>query len=65
MDFKLVSDYAPMGDQPEAIAQLVGSIRHGSKHNTLLGVTRRAVPSISALKKSRLPAVGMRPLFSA
>ena len=28
-----------MGDQPEAIAQLVGSIRHGSKHNTLLGVT--------------------------
>ena len=39
MDFKLVSDYAPMGDQPEAIAQLVGSIRHGSKHNTLRGVT--------------------------
>ena len=39
MDFKLVSDYALMGDQPEAIAQLVGSIRHGSKHNTLLGVT--------------------------
>ena len=35
----MVSDYAPMGDQPEAIAQLVGSIRHGSKHNTLLGVT--------------------------
>ena len=39
MDFKLVSDYAPTGDQPEAIAQLVGSIEHGSKHNTLLGVT--------------------------
>lgn len=39
MDFKLVSDYAPMGDQPEAITQLVSSIEHGSKHNTLLGVT--------------------------
>ena len=39
MDFKLVSDYAPMGDQPEAIEQLVSSIEHGSKHNTLLGVT--------------------------
>ena len=39
MDFKLVSDYAPMGDQPEAIGQLVISIEHGSKHNTLLGVT--------------------------
>jgi len=31
MDFKLVSDYAPMGDQPEAIGQLVSSIEHGSK----------------------------------
>ena len=39
MDFKLVSNYAPMGDQPEAIGELVGAIRRGSKHNTLLGVT--------------------------
>ncbi len=39
MEFKLVSDYAPMGDQPEAIAQLVDSIRQGSQHNVLLGVT--------------------------
>ena len=28
-----------MGDQPEAIRQLVAAIRHGSPHNTLLGVT--------------------------
>ena len=39
MNFKLVSDYAPTGDQPEAIAQLLDSIEQGSKHNTLLGVT--------------------------
>ena len=39
MDFKLVSDYAPTGDQPEAIAQLIGSIESGARHNTLLGVT--------------------------
>ena len=39
MDFKLVSDYAPMGDQPEAIAQLVDAVRSGSRHNTLMGVT--------------------------
>ena len=39
MDFKLVSDYAPMGDQPEAIAQLVDAVQSGSRHNTLLGVT--------------------------
>lgn len=39
MDFKLVSDYRPTGDQPEAIEQLVSSLRGHSRHNTLLGVT--------------------------
>ncbi|MDE5708478.1 MAG: DEAD/DEAH box helicase family protein, partial [Alistipes sp.] len=39
MDFKLVSEYAPTGDQPEAIARLLGAIRDGSQHNTLLGIT--------------------------
>ena len=39
MDFKLVSDYKPTGDQPEAIAELVRSINGHSRHNTLLGVT--------------------------
>ncbi|MBD5779352.1 excinuclease ABC subunit UvrB [Pelagicoccus sp. NFK12] len=37
--FKLNSDYKPMGDQPEAIASLLGSIRAGNKFQTLLGVT--------------------------
>ncbi|MGN0043652.1 excinuclease ABC subunit UvrB [Alistipes indistinctus] len=39
MDFKLVSDYKPTGDQPEAIEQLVSSLRGHGRHNTLLGVT--------------------------
>ena len=39
MDFKLVSDYAPMGDQPEAIEQLVDAIRSHTPHTTLMGVT--------------------------
>lgn len=39
MDFKLVSDYQPTGDQPEAIEELVRSIEGGQPHNTLLGVT--------------------------
>ncbi len=39
MDFNLVSEYKPTGDQPEAIAELVSSIRADSRHNTLLGVT--------------------------
>lgn len=39
MDFKLVSDYKPTGDQPEAIEELIRSINGHSRHNTLLGVT--------------------------
>lgn len=39
MDFKLVSDYQPTGDQPEAIEDLISSIKGHSRHNTLLGVT--------------------------
>ena len=39
MKFQLVSDYAPMGDQPEAIAQLVEGVRNGVPAQTLLGVT--------------------------
>ena len=34
-----MSEYAPTGDQPEAIAQLVESIERGVGHNTLMGVT--------------------------
>jgi excinuclease ABC subunit B len=37
--FELVSDFQPQGDQPEAIAKLVESIRSGQKHQTLLGAT--------------------------
>lgn len=39
MEFRLVSDYTPRGDQPQAIAQLVEGIRRGEKHQVLLGVT--------------------------
>ncbi len=37
--FKLVSDFKPQGDQPEAIAKLVNSVNDGEKFQTLLGVT--------------------------
>lgn len=39
MDFELVSDYSPTGDQPEAIAQLTEGVLHGVPAQTLLGVT--------------------------
>ncbi|MGK9168156.1 excinuclease ABC subunit UvrB [Inquilinus limosus] len=37
--FKLVSDYKPAGDQPTAIAELVGGLERGERDQVLLGVT--------------------------
>ncbi|SET55277.1 Excinuclease ABC subunit B [Lacrimispora sphenoides] len=39
MDFMLHSEYAPTGDQPEAIDQLVKGFKEGNQFQTLLGVT--------------------------
>lgn len=39
MEFKLYSDYAPTGDQPQAIDRLAEGILNGEKHQTLMGVT--------------------------
>ena len=38
-DFKLVSNFQPSGDQPEAINELVDGIKNKLNHQTLLGVT--------------------------
>lgn len=39
MEFKLVSDFTPTGDQPEAIVQLTEGLTAGVPFQTLLGVT--------------------------
>ncbi|MBQ5509350.1 MAG: DEAD/DEAH box helicase family protein, partial [Muribaculaceae bacterium] len=39
MDFKLHSQYAPTGDQPQAIKELVDGVNSGMPYQTLLGVT--------------------------
>lgn len=39
MQFNLISEYKPMGDQPEAIKQLVEGINANTKSQVLLGVT--------------------------
>lgn len=39
MDFRLISDFSPTGDQPEAIEQLSQGIFNNEKYQTLLGVT--------------------------
>ncbi len=38
-EFRIVSDFAPKGDQPAAIDQLVQGLERGSEHQVLLGVT--------------------------
>ena len=38
-DFKLVSKFKPMGDQPAAIAGLLKGFKDNQKHQTLLGAT--------------------------
>lgn len=38
-DFKLTTPYAPTGDQPQAIEQLVKGFQAGNRYQTLLGVT--------------------------
>jgi excinuclease ABC subunit B len=38
-EFKLVSDYQPQGDQPDAIEALVRGLKDAEKHQVLLGIT--------------------------
>ena len=38
-DFKLISEYSPTGDQPEAIRQLTDGVLAGDEAQVLLGVT--------------------------
>ena len=39
MDFNLITDFLPTGDQPSAIKSLIDGIKNNEKHQTLLGVT--------------------------
>src|SRR2546430_43566 len=39
MPFKLISDFQPTGDQPEAIKELTEGVLRGDRAQTLLGVT--------------------------
>ena len=38
-NFRLVADYQPTGDQPQAIEQLVEGVNRADRYQTLLGVT--------------------------
>ncbi len=62
-DFKLVSDFAPTGDQPEAIDALVNGVKNGDRDQTLIGVTGSGKTFTMANVISRLnrPAIILEP----
>jgi excinuclease ABC subunit B len=61
--FKLVSDFKPSGDQPEAIAELVKGIRDGEKDQVLLGVTGsgKTFTVAHVIEQLQRPAVVLAP----
>ena len=59
MNFKLMSDYEPRGDQPEAIEQLTHGIEAGEKHQVLLGVTGsgKTFTAAKVIERANRPAL--------
>lgn len=61
--FKLVSEYTPKGDQPQAIEKLVTGIQDDKKFQTLLGATGTGKTYVmsSVIEKTGLPTLVMAP----
>ncbi|MCC6909427.1 MAG: excinuclease ABC subunit UvrB [Phycisphaerales bacterium] len=61
--FELVSDFAPMGDQPQAIAQLVKGLEDGLVHQVLLGATGtgKTFTIANVIAKVQRPALVLAP----
>src|SRR3954447_18415356 len=59
MDFQLVSDYKPRGDQGRAIEELTSGIAAGEKHQVLLGVTGsgKTFTMAKVIEQSNRPAL--------
>lgn len=61
--FKLVSNFKPTGDQPNAIEKLVNGVQAGSKDQVLLGVTGsgKTFTMASVIEKINLPTLIISP----
>ncbi|MDR2613172.1 MAG: excinuclease ABC subunit UvrB [Deltaproteobacteria bacterium] len=61
--FKLVSEFEPQGDQPQAIEQLVANIRDGAPAQVLLGVTGsgKTFTMANVVARSGLPTLVLAP----
>lgn len=62
-NFKLVSTFAPAGDQPKAIETIVENFNNGIKHQTLLGVTGsgKTFTMAHAITQLNVPALVLAP----
>ena len=62
-DFAIKTDFAPSGDQPEAIKTLVGGIQDGLSYQTLLGVTGsgKTFTVASTIQALQRPAIILAP----
>jgi len=63
VDFKLVSDFQPRGDQPECISQLVEGLGKGERYQTMLGVTGsgKTFTMANIIQEMQRPALVMAP----
>jgi excinuclease ABC subunit B len=61
--FKVVSDFRPTGDQPQAIEKLAAGLSAGMKHQTLLGVTGsgKTFTMAKVIEVAQRPALVMAP----
>jgi excinuclease ABC subunit B len=61
MEFRLHAPYVPMGDQPQAIDELVEGIQLGRKHQVLLGATGtgKTFTIANLITKLQMPALVM------
>ncbi len=61
MDFELQAPFIPMGDQPEAIDDLVNGIKKGYRHQVLLGATAtgKTFAMANVIQRLQMPALIM------
>ena len=59
MDFQLISQFKPAGDQPQAIEKLVGELVAGKQFQTLLGVTGsgKTFTMANVIARTQRPAI--------
>jgi len=58
-EFKIVSDFGMMGDQPQAVEKLVEGLKQGHRHQTLLGVTGsgKTFTMANVIERARRPTL--------